>query len=240
MPAQRRHAANADWCCMRLARRESNWRILRCVQNGKFRHRPGASVTDGGDVYGACVSFAQVERPRVISIKPMNGIIMNRRQILASIPGLWLMAALPAFSKDARVTPLNKSKADWKSILPLPNFKVLFEEDTERPGSSPLNQEKRAGTFVCAACFLPLFNSESKYDSGTGWPSFFQPLPDALGTKKDRQLIWVRTEYHCARCGGHQGHVFEDGPKPTGLRYCNNGLALRFVPKEEKLPELRT
>jgi peptide-methionine (R)-S-oxide reductase len=133
-----------------------------------------------------------------------------------------------------------KSKTEWKRLLPVNSYNVLFEEDTERSGSSPLNKEKRAGTFICAACSLPLFSSESKYDSGTGWPSFFDVLPGAIGTKKDFKLVWPRTEYHCARCGGHQGHLFDDGPKPTGLRYCNNGLALQFVPKDEKLPELRT
>ncbi|MSQ58575.1 MAG: peptide-methionine (R)-S-oxide reductase [Betaproteobacteria bacterium] len=165
---------------------------------------------------------------------------MNRRQLLVSIPGLWLCAVLPATAKENRVTPLQKPKSEWKTLLPPTSYNVLFEEDTERPGTSPLDKEKRAGTYVCAACYLPLFSSGTKYESGTGWPSFFDSLPGALGTKKDRTIIWVRTEYHCARCGGHQGHVFDDGPKPTGLRYCNNGVALRFVPKEEQLPELRT
>ncbi|MEO8009417.1 MAG: peptide-methionine (R)-S-oxide reductase MsrB [Betaproteobacteria bacterium] len=163
---------------------------------------------------------------------------MNRRQLLISIPAL--LAGLPAWAKENRVEPLLKAKSEWKTLLPDMSYRVLFEEDTERPGSSPLNKEKRAGIFVCAACYLPLFNSETKYDSGTGWPSFYEPLPGALGTRKDTRLIWTRTEYHCVRCGGHQGHVFDDGPKPTGLRYCNNGVALRFVPKEEKLPPLRT
>ncbi len=163
---------------------------------------------------------------------------MNRRQLLASIPGL--LIGLPALAKENRVDPLVKSKSEWKTLLPDMSYRVLFEEDTERPGTSPLNKEKRTGTFVCAACYLPLFSSETKYDSGTGWPSFFDTLPGAVGTKKDRKLFLPRTEYHCIRCGGHQGHVFDDGPKPTGLRYCNNGVALRFVPKEEKLPQLRT
>lgn len=165
---------------------------------------------------------------------------MKRRRLLASIPGLWLLTALPAFGKEDRLTPLTKTKAEWKSLLPAASYNVLFEDDTERAGTSPLNKEKRSGTFVCAACYLPLFASDTKYDSGTGWPSFFDHLPGVLGTKKDKKLFSVRTEYHCVRCGGHQGHVFDDGPKPTGLRYCNNGVALRFVPKEEKLPELRT
>jgi peptide-methionine (R)-S-oxide reductase len=163
---------------------------------------------------------------------------MNRRQLLACIPGLWL--GMSALAKENRVTELKKPKAEWKSLLPPMSYSVLFEEDTERAGTSPLNKEKRAGTFVCAACYLPLFSSDTKFDSGTGWPSFYDSLPGVFGTRKDTKLIWTRTEYHCVRCGGHQGHVFEDGPKPTGLRYCNNGVALRFVPKEEKLPELRT
>lgn len=112
-------------------------------------------------------------------------------------------------------------------------YAVLHQEATEPAGSSPLNHEKRAGTFVCAGCGQPLFRSETKYDSGSGWPSFFAPLPGALGTKRDFRLVWPRTEYHCANCGGHQGHVFDDGPEPTGERYCNNGVALTFVPDED-------
>jgi peptide-methionine (R)-S-oxide reductase len=132
-----------------------------------------------------------------------------------------------------------KSKDEWKKLLGKAEYDVLFEGGTELAGSSPLNKEKRAGTFLCAACFLPLFESTTKYESGTGWPSFYDAIPGRLGTKEDRQLMYVRTEYHCIRCSGHQGHVFEDGPPPTGLRYCNNGLALRFIPEGEPLPELR-
>ena len=117
---------------------------------------------------------------------------------------------------------------------------MLFKEATEPPGSSPLNQETRDGLFACAACFLPLFESSSKYESGTGWPSFFAPIAGRIGSRKDFKLILPRTEYHCARCGGHQGHVFKDGPAPTGERYCNNGVALRFVPDGDPLPEPRT
>lgn len=166
---------------------------------------------------------------------------MNRRQLLTNMAGLWLAAVLPACAKEvAAVLPLTKSKSAWKALLPANRYGVLFEEDTERAFSNPLNDEKRSGTYICAACFLPLFKSSHKFDSGTGWPSFWDVLPGAVGTRQDYRLVWPRTEYHCARCGGHQGHVFNDGPPPTGLRYCNNGLALEFVPGTEALPPLRT
>lgn len=125
---------------------------------------------------------------------------------------------------------ISKTKAEWKAELTPEAFDVLFKEGTERAGSSPLNHEKREGQFVCAACGAPLFESSAKYESGTGWPSFYTPIAGAVETRRDFKLIWPRTEYHCARCGGHQGHVFDDGPEPTGQRYCNNGVALDFVP----------
>lgn len=167
---------------------------------------------------------------------------MNRRQFVLSLSGLCLANMLPASAKETPMaaTPLTKSKSAWKALLPSDSYAVLFEENTERSGSSPLNQEKRKGTFICAACFLPLFKSNQKYDSGTGWPSFWDALPKAVATKRDYKLVWPRTEYHCARCGGHQGHVFDDGPEPTGLRYCNNGLALQFIEEAKPLPALRT
>ena len=119
---------------------------------------------------------------------------------------------------------------DWKHKLTQQQYRVLREEDTERPFSSELNREKRAGNYVCAGCGAALFRSDMKFDSGTGWPSFFKSIPGALATKADRSLFVERTEYHCARCGGHQGHLFEDGPAPTGQRWCNNGVALDFIP----------
>jgi len=168
---------------------------------------------------------------------------MNRRRLLQWMFGLAALPALnsgTAFAKDGVGPVLRKSKAEWAALLPPLAYRVLFEEDTERAGTSPLNHEKRDGTFVCAACNLPLFDSSKKYDSGTGWPSFWQPLADAVATKTDFGLIYPRTEYHCRRCGGHQGHVFDDGPQPTGKRFCNNGVALHFVPRADKLPGLRT
>ena len=127
--------------------------------------------------------------------------------------------------------PLKHTKEEWKKILAPASYDVLREEGTEAPGSSPLNNEKRPGVFACAGCSLPLFTSAMKYDSGTGWPSFFTTIPGVFATTTDYKILYPRTEYHCVRCGGHHGHLFDDGPKPTGQRYCNNGVALRFIPK---------
>jgi len=141
---------------------------------------------------------------------------------------------------DPPIEKLEKPKAEWRKLLPAEAYAVLFEERTERAFSSPLDNEKRRGTFICAACQLPLFSSTTKFDSGTGWPSFYEPIAGRVATKRDYWLVVPRTEYHCVRCGGHQGHVFNDGPRPTGQRWCNNGLALQFVPEGEALPALRT
>jgi peptide-methionine (R)-S-oxide reductase len=132
---------------------------------------------------------------------------------------------------DSNIDWAALTKGDWQDRLTDEQFRVLRKEGTERAFSSPFNDEKRPGTFTCAGCALPLFKTEMKFDSGTGWPSFFTMIDGALETKRDFKLVVPRTEYHCARCGGHQGHVFKDGPRPTGLRYCNNGVALNFVPE---------
>lgn len=135
---------------------------------------------------------------------------------------------------------LGKSADEWRRILGAARYEILFGEGTEPPWSSPLNALKEPGTFVCAGCHAPLFDAAAKFDSGTGWPSFFRPIDaQCLATRPDLKLGMLRTEHRCARCGGHQGHVFEDGPPPTGLRYCNNGGALLFIPAGQALPPLR-
>lgn len=133
---------------------------------------------------------------------------------------------------DEKIDKVTKPDAEWQKELAPESYEVLRHEGTEAPFTSPLNDEKHAGTFVCAGCGLPLFPSKFKFNSGTGWPSFFDSIPGHVETKTDYKILVPRTEYHCARCGGHQGHVFNDGPQPTGLRYCNNGVALKFIPEK--------
>ncbi|HEX7970692.1 MAG TPA: peptide-methionine (R)-S-oxide reductase MsrB [Thiobacillus sp.] len=142
----------------------------------------------------------------------------------------WKALLAPDVDVTLSTEPLRKSEVEWKKSLTKMQFDVLREEGTERPFSSPLDKEKRRGVYACAGCGLPLFTSRMKYDSGTGWPSFITNIPGHLATKKDFKLVLPRTEYHCIRCGGHQGHVFDDGPPPTHERWCNNGVALRFIP----------
>ena len=165
--------------------------------------------------------------------------MINRRTLLMAGAALGAIAATSKFGEAETMTTTDTtidwaklSDAEWRKRLTPAQYNVLRNHGTERPGSSPLNKEHRKGTFACAGCDLPLFSSAMKYESGTGWPSFFTTIPGAFATKTDHLLIWqLRTEYHCARCGGHHGHVFDDGPPPTGQRWCNNGVALKFIPK---------
>ncbi len=163
---------------------------------------------------------------------------MKRRFFIATLgvaaitPAVFSRLSADETADQAADGKLVLSDEEWRERLTEQQYEVLREDGTERAGSSPLNAEKRAGVYVCAGCGQPLFKSETKYESGTGWPSFFSPIPDAIATKTDYKLILPRTEYHCSRCGGHQGHVFDDGPEPTGQRFCNNGVALNFIPAE--------
>ncbi|MEZ5763306.1 MAG: peptide-methionine (R)-S-oxide reductase MsrB [Xanthobacteraceae bacterium] len=164
---------------------------------------------------------------------------MDRRTMLfstatAGLGGLfafrWLRGSDAEAAGPQAKFEIEMTEAQWRAKLTPVQFDILRKHGTERPFSSPLDREKRKGVFACAGCDLPLFSSDTKFDSGTGWPSFWEPLPNAIGKTEDRSLMMVRTEVHCARCGGHQGHVFDDGPKPTGLRYCINGVSLSFKP----------
>ena len=160
--------------------------------------------------------------------------MLDRRTLLGITGALGLAAGLRWWTEtDVQAAgrfEIEKTDSEWRRILSKAQYEVLRLHHTEVPGSSPLNHEKRKGVFVCAACELSLFSSDTKYDSRTGWPSFYQPLPDAVATAADYVLLFPRTEVHCRRCGGHLGHRFEDGPPPTGLRYCINGVALTFQP----------
>ena len=160
-------------------------------------------------------------------------MITKRRFLQTTISGLGAILFSSVSSMAEAIEKLILSEDEWKKRLTPEQFKILRKAGTEYPHTSPLNKEKREGSYHCAGCDLELFKSEAKYDSGTGWPSFFDVIPGRVETKTDYVLIYPRTEYHCARCGGHHGHVFKDGPKPTGLRYCNNGVALKFKPREE-------
>jgi len=163
---------------------------------------------------------------------------MNRRKFLTSASMFVITLAIGnkimanTGKNSEKINPLNLTDDEWKAKLSKEQYNVLRDEGTEKSFSSPLNDEKREGIFACAGCDLELFESSMKYDSGTGWPSFFDVISGHVETRRDFSLILPRTEYHCTRCGGHQGHRFNDGPKPTGLRYCNNGVALKFIPKD--------
>ena len=161
-------------------------------------------------------------------------MITRRHAVLAGAAGLaaLLLGRLtwPHAAKAAKAYEVTHTDAEWQKMLSPDAYQVLRHEGTERPFTSPLNNEHRAGTFACAGCELPLYSSKTKFDSGTGWPSFWAPIDKAVGTTEDTSFGMVRTAVHCSRCGGHLGHVFDDGPKPTGLRYCMNGVALTFKP----------
>lgn len=162
--------------------------------------------------------------------------MMTRRDVVLGLAAfsasMAAMRAMGSFAAEGSATfEITKTPEEWRKLLTPQQYSVLRSHGTERPFTSPLNDEKRAGTYNCGGCDLPLFSSETKYDSGTGWPSFWKPLDNAIGTREDRSwLLMLRIEVHCRRCGGHLGHVFEDGPQPTGLRYCMNGVAMKFVP----------
>jgi peptide-methionine (R)-S-oxide reductase len=165
--------------------------------------------------------------------------MIDRRMLLLGAGGVALIAGLSWFrSSSVSAGPFEVAKSDdeWRRILKPEQYRVLRQHGTERPYSSVLDGEKRKGTFACAGCDLPLFASDTKFESGTGWPSFYAPLDNAIGTSDDRSLLMLRTEVHCRRCGGHLGHVFNDGPPPTGLRYCMNGAALKFIPAATDAP----
>lgn len=162
--------------------------------------------------------------------------MMTRRTLLSrlALGGLatWFGSrSIAEAATSSVVDPKKLTDEQWRSRLTPEQYRVLRREGTEAPMSSSLNGEKRRGTYKCVACDLPLFTSAMKFDSGTGWPSFFETLPGAFGFRTDYKIVFPRTEYHCARCGGHHGHVFDDGPKPTGKRYCNNGVCLKFEPE---------
>ncbi|MDB5597282.1 MAG: methionine sulfoxide reductase [Hyphomicrobiales bacterium] len=163
----------------------------------------------------------------------------TRRSLLERGRALLGLAALGAMSSGAQgaeeIFETTKSEAEWKKLLTPEQFDVLRKEGTERAYTSPLNNEKRAGLFHCAGCDLPVYSSKAKFESGTGWPSFTASLDNAVRTKSDRSFLMSRTEVHCRRCGGHLGHIFDDGPPPTGKRHCLNGVALKFVPGAEQV-----
>jgi peptide-methionine (R)-S-oxide reductase len=172
--------------------------------------------------------------------KALTGRVVAAQAIPSDMKGVealqkgWRSFLAEGLKFPAPTEPLKLASEEWRKRLTPMEYVILRQEGTERAGTSPLNHETRAGVFACAGCGLPLFTSAMKYDSGTGWPSFFTTIPGVFGTKTDYKLFLPRTEYHCIRCGGHHGHIFDDGPPPTGKRWCNNGIALKFIPRTGK------
>jgi peptide-methionine (R)-S-oxide reductase len=197
--------------------------LMKFVQGVDMNRRTFVSscCASGAAYFIAPLTFAQTMKPPALT-RPLEQIRTDWKALIPANASIVLSA-----------TPADKRpNAEWKKTLGRAAYHVLRDEGTEPPGASPFNNEKRRGIYACAGCGLALFTSEMKYDSGTGWPSFFTSIPGHMATKRDFKLILPRTEYHCIRCEGHQGHLFNDGPKPTGERWCNNGVALRFVPSE--------
>jgi peptide-methionine (R)-S-oxide reductase len=186
-------------------------------------------------VASSWLSIKIIAKIKLLNLSDEN--YMNRRKFLTSAAvfagaaggSYYYLTKTPTMATSPTDFEITKTEAEWKSFLTPEQFNVLRKHGTERAGTSPLDKEHGKGTFACAGCDLSLFASETKFNSGTGWPSFYDPLPNAVGTSVDRSLFAKRTEVHCRRCGGHLGHVFEDGPKPTGLRYCMNGVSMKFI-----------
>lgn len=177
---------------------------------------------------------------KILAVTPLAAVMHHasaqplKMSDIKALEDKWKDLLADGFKAPSATEALTLTKDEWKKRLSPAAFDVLRNEGTERAGTSPLDREKRPGVFVCAGCDLPVFTSAMKFDSGTGWPSFFTTIPGAFVTKTDFKIIYPRTEYHCKRCGGHHGHMFDDGPQPTGKRYCNNGVSLKFVPKMGK------
>ena len=179
-------------------------------------------------------AFPTVFAVAMLGTWPLSAIAKLTHETITEMQARWREFFSPAAKFPGATPAIDRTAEDWAERLPRAAFKILFEEDTEPTFSSALNDEKRPGVYACKACNLPLFTSEMKYDSRTGWPSFFTHIPEHLGTKTDFKLVWPRTEYHCVKCGGHQGHLFDDGPAPTNERWCNNGLALTFITRDNE------
>jgi peptide-methionine (R)-S-oxide reductase len=177
-------------------------------------------------LWSALTGRSEAAQSKAKEVKDMKGIEELQKN--------WKAYLAEGYKAPSPTEPLKLSSQEWRKRLAPDAYKVLREEGTERAGSSPLDREKREGVFVCAGCDLPVYTSAMKFDSGTGWPSFFTTIPGVFETKTDYLLFYPRVEYHCKRCGGHHGHVFDDGPPPTGQRWCNNGVSLKFVPKTGK------